>query len=38
MTDRSNRRSDAMDSERGTVAPADGGKVEKHSPHSIRTC
>ena len=36
MTDGSNRSNGAMDGERGDVAPADGGRAEKRSPHSIR--
>ena len=36
MTDGSNRRSEEMDREPGEGAPADGGKGEKRSPHSIR--
>ena len=36
MTDGSNLRSEAADGERGDVAPADSGRAEKRSPHSIR--
>ena len=36
MTDGSNLRSEATDGERGDVAPADSGRAEKRSPHSIR--
>ena len=36
MTDSGHDGNNAVDEERGDAGPADGGKAEKRSPHSIR--
>ena len=36
MTDSRHEGNNAVDAERGDAGPADGGRAEKRSPHSIR--